>query len=316
MKTPRRTFLRLATGAAALPALPHVARAQSYPSRSVRIIVGAAPGGPPDIGAGRFGQWLSDRLGQPFIVENRPGAGTNIGTEAVSRAPADGYTLLLTTASAAWNATLYRTFNFNFLRDIAPVASVYRQTGVMDVRPSFPAKTVAEFISYAKANPGKINMASTGNGSATHIYGELFKLMAGTDVVHVPYRGNPLALTALMSGEAHVFFDSLSSSIAHIRAGKLRALGVTTAMRSPLLPEVPTVGDYDSRLRGERVARCRRSRNTPAEIIDKLNHEINVGLLDPTIKAWGSAAWAQRRLPARPPISASLSRATLRSGAR
>ena len=225
-----------------------------------------------------IGQWLSDRLGQPFIIENRPGAGTNIGTEAVARAPADGYTLLLTTASAAWNATLYRKLNFDFLRDIAPVASIYRQTGVMDVSPSFPAKTVAEFISYAKANPGKINMASAGNGSATHIYGELFKLMAGTDIVHVPYRGNPLALTALMSGEARVFFDSLSSSIAHIRAGKLRALAVTTAMRSPLLPEVPTVGDFVTGYEASAWLGVGAPRHTPSEIIDRLNREINAGL--------------------------------------
>ena len=286
MKLPRRRFIRLAAGAAALPAVSRTVWAQSYPSRPVRIVVGAAPGGPPDIGARMIGQWLSDRLGQPFIIENRPGAGTNIGTEAVVRAPADGYMLLSATASAAWNATLYRKLNFNFLRDVAPVAGIYRQTGVMDVSPSFPAKTVTEFISYAKANPGKINMASTGNGSATHIYGELFKLMAGTDIVHVPYRGNPLALTALMSGEAHVFFDSLSSSIAHIRAGKLRALAVTAAMRSPLLPEVPTVGDFVPGYEASGWLGVGAPRNTPAEIIDKLNHEINAGLLDPTIKAW------------------------------
>ena len=259
MKLPRRTFLRLATGAAALPALPHVARAQSYPSRSVRIIVGAAPGGPPDIGARMIGQWLSDRLGQPFIVENRPGAGTNIGTEAVSRAPADGYTLLLTTASAAWNATLYRKLNFNFLRDIAPVASVYRQTGVMDVSPSFPAKTVAEFISYAKANPGKINMASTGNGSATHIYGELFKLMAGTDVVHVPYRGNPLALTALMSGEAHVFFELAVVVNRAYQGRQIARAGGDHRDAFAIVAGSPDGRRFRSRLRGERVARCRRS---------------------------------------------------------
>ena len=286
MKLPRRRFIRLAAGAAALPAVSRTVWAQSYPSRPVRIVVGAAPGGPPDIGARMIGQWLSDRLGQPFIIENRPGAGTNIGTEAVVRAPADGYMLLSATASAAWNATLYRKLNFNFLRDVAPVAGIYRQTGVMDVSPSFPAKTVTEFISYAKANPGKINMASTGNGSATHIYGELFKLMAGTDIVHVPYRGNPLALTALMSGEAHVFFNLLSSSIAHIRAGKLRALAVTAAMRSPLLPEVPTVGDFVPGYEASGWLGVGAPRNTPAEIIDKLNHEINAGLLDPTIKAW------------------------------
>lgn len=286
MKSPhRRSFLQLALGTVTLPAVPQMASAQSYPSRPVRIVVGAAPGGPPDIGARMIGQWLSDKLGQPFIIENRPGAGTNIGTEAVVRAPPDGYTLLLTTASSAWNATLYRKLSFDFLRDIAPIAGIYRQSGVMDITPSFPAKTVAEFVSYAKANPGKINMASTGNGSATHIYGELFKLMAGTDIVHVPYRANPLALTALMSGEAHVFFDSLSSSMAHIKAGKLRALAVTAATRSPFLPDVPTVGEFIPGYEASAWLGVGAPKNTPSEAIDKLNREINAGLVDPGIKA-------------------------------
>jgi tripartite-type tricarboxylate transporter receptor subunit TctC len=232
-----------------------------------------------------IGQWLSERLGQPFVVENRLGAGTNIATEAVVRAPADGYTLLQVTSSAAWNAALYDKLNFDFIRDIAPVASLYRQTGVMEVNPSFPAKTVAEFIAYAKANPGKLNMATTGNGGATHIYGELFKMMAGIDMVHVPYRGNPLALTALFTGESHVMFDSLSTSIEHIRAGKLRALAVTSAVRAEALPEVPTVGDFLPGYEASAWLGVGAPRSTPVEIIDKLNTEINAGLADPTIRA-------------------------------
>jgi tripartite-type tricarboxylate transporter receptor subunit TctC len=280
----RRQFLRLAAGATFLPAVSRIASAQTYPTRPVRIIVGSAPGSPPDLAARMIGQWLSERLGQPFIIDNRPGAGTNIATEAVVRSPADGYSLLQVTASAAWNATLYQKLNFNFLQDIAPIASIYRQTGVMDVSPSFPAKTVAEFISYAKANPGKLNMASTGNGSATHVYGELFKMMAGTDIVHVPYRGNPLALTALMAGEAHVFFDSLSTSIAHIRAGKLRALAVTAATRADSLQDVPTVGEYVPGYEASAWLGVGAPKNTPDEILERLNKEINAGLANPTIK--------------------------------
>jgi tripartite-type tricarboxylate transporter receptor subunit TctC len=285
MKLPRRRFLHLAAGAAALPAVPRIARAQAYPSRPVRIIVGLPAGTPPDLMARLIGQWVSERLGQAFIVENRPGGGGNIATEAVVKAPPDGYTLLQVNSAHAWNGALFDKLSFNFMRDIAPVASIYRQTGVMEVHPSFPAKTVVEFIAYAKANPGKINMASTGVASATHIYGELFRMLTGVNMVHVPYRGQPFALTALFAEEAHVFFDSLSTSLEHIRAGKLRALGVTVATRVPVLPDVPTVGDAVPGYEASGFLGFGAPKGTPVEIVGTLNREINAALADPAINS-------------------------------
>jgi tripartite-type tricarboxylate transporter receptor subunit TctC len=238
VKLPRREFLQLAAATAALPVASGV-HAQTYPSRPVRIIVGFVAGGAPDTIGRLMAQWLSERLGKQFLIDNRPGAGGNIGTEAVVRAPADGYTLLLATVSNAINATLYDKLNFNFIRDIAPVASLIRGPGVMLVNPSFPAKTVPEFIAYAKANPRKINMGSAGPGSTPHLYGELFKMIAGVDLLHVPYRGQPQVLTDLIGGQLQVTFDPIVNSIGHVRAGRLRALGVTTASRSELLPDIP-----------------------------------------------------------------------------
>ena len=284
MKPPRRQFLHLAAGAAALPAASRFAWAQTYPTRPVRLIVGVPAGGPPDILARIMGQWLSERLGQPFVIENRPGAGTNIAAEAVVRAPADGYTLLQVTSSNAQNTSLYDKLNFNFIHDIAPVASIYRSTGVMEVNPTFPAKTVPEFIAYAKANPGKINMASSGTGTWTHVSGELFKMMAGVDMIHVPYRGTPSALTALFAGQVQVMFDILATSIEHIRVGKLRALAVTTATRSEFLPDIPTVAEFVSGYEASGWQGIGAPRNTPAEIVEKLNKEINAALADPKMK--------------------------------
>src|SRR5215467_869140 len=261
------------------------ATAQNYPMRPVRLIVGFPAGGPPDIVARLTGQWLSERLGQPFIIENRAGMGGNIATEAVVRAQADGYTLLQVGLSNAWGGSLYDKLNFNFIRDIAPVASIYRAPGVMEAHPSFAAKTVVEFIDYAKANPGRINMASAGNGSATHIYGELFKMMAGVDMVHVPYRGQAFAYPALFAGEVHVLFDSLSTSIEHIRAGRLRALAVTAATRVEGLPDIPTVSEFVPGYEASGWLGIGAPKNTPVEIVDKLNKEINAGLADPKIKA-------------------------------
>src|SRR5215470_16925611 len=242
MKLPRRNFLHLAAGAAALPAVSRFAWAQAYPARPVRVIVPFAPAGDTDLVARLIGQWLSERLGQPFVIENRPGAGTNIGTEAVVRAPADGYTLLLASPPAAINSTLYDKLNFVFLRDIAPVAGVIRAPFVMEVNPSVPAKTVSEFVAYAKTNPGKTSMASAGIGSGPHVAGELFKMMAAVNTVHVPYRGQGPALTDLLAGQVQVYFPTTVSSIGYIRAGRLRALAVTTATRSEVLPDIPTVG--------------------------------------------------------------------------
>src|SRR5215470_12929216 len=244
MRFPRRQFLHLAAGAALLPAMPRLARAQSYPSRPVRWIVGFAAGGPQDIVARLLAQWLSERLGQQFVVENRPGAGGNIGTEAAVRSPADGYTLLMIGPSAAINATLYEGLNFVFLRDVAPVASIMRTSNVMEVNPSFPVKTVAEFIAYAKANPGKVNMASAGSGSSQHIAGELFKMMTGVDMVHVPYRGAAPALTDLIGGQVQAIFSSVTSTVEYVKAEKVRALAVTSTARSEVLPDVPTVADF------------------------------------------------------------------------
>jgi tripartite-type tricarboxylate transporter receptor subunit TctC len=285
MKFPRRNFVHLAAAAAALAAVSAMARAQTYPARPVRIIVGFAAGGAFDITARLVGQWLSDRLGQPFIVENRPGAGTNIATEAVVRAPADGYTLLSGGAVNAVNATLYEKLNFDFIRDIAPVAGIIRFPNLMEVNPSFPAKTVPEFISYAKANPGKITFASTGIGSTQHLSGELFKMMTGVNMVHVPYRGAAPALTDLISGQVQVMFGPLPPSIEFIRAGKLRALAVTTATRSEALPDIPTVGEFVPGYEASGWNGVFSPKHMPAEIINKLNQEINAGLADPDIKA-------------------------------
>jgi tripartite-type tricarboxylate transporter receptor subunit TctC len=285
MKLPRRNFLHLAASAAALPAVSHIAWAQEYPTKPVRIIVGFAPGGGADIAARLIGQWLSERLGQSFVIENRPGAGSNIATEAVVRAPSDGYTLLLVSAPAAINATLYEKLSFNFIRDIAPVASISHVPHVMVVHPSFPAKTVPEFIAYAKANAGKINMASAGNGSTPHVAGELFKMMAGVNLIHVPYRSAGPALTDLLGGQVQVMFDNMASSIEHIRAGKLRPLAVTTTMRSETLPDVPTVSEFVPGYEVSNWFGVGAPKATPAEIIDKLNKEINASLAVPKNKA-------------------------------
>jgi tripartite-type tricarboxylate transporter receptor subunit TctC len=285
MKLPRRNFLHLAAGAAALSAVSRFARAQAYPSRPVRIIVGFAPGGPVDIIARLISQWLSERLAQQFIVENRPGAGSNIGTEAVVRAPADGYTLLLITSTNAINTTLYSKLNFNFTRDIEPVASLLRTTHAMAVHPSVPAKTVPEFIAYAKANPGKINMASGGIGSAPHIYGELFKTMTGVDLVQVHYRGAGPALVDLLAGQVQIIFVNTAASIEYIRAGRLRALAVTTATRSEALPDIPTVGEFVAGYEASGWQGLGAPKNTPAYIVEKLNKEINAALVDPKVKA-------------------------------
>jgi len=281
----RRQFLHLAAGAAVLPALSRVARAQAYPSRPVRIVVGFPPGGPTDILARLMGQWLSERLGQQFIVDNRPGAGGNIGVEAVVRAHPDGYTLLQVSVVNAINATLYEKQTFNFIRDVVPVASISRVPTVMEVNQSVPARTVSEFIAYAKANPGKLNMASSGIGTSQHVFGELFKTMAGIDMVHVPYRGSAPAITDLLSGQVQVMFDTMASSIEHIRAGKLRALAVTTATRLDVLPDIPTVSDFVPGYEASGWNGMAAPKNTPAEIIDKLNKEINAGLADSKIKA-------------------------------
>jgi tripartite-type tricarboxylate transporter receptor subunit TctC len=284
MKLPRRQFLHLAAGAAALPAASSIARAQTYPSRPVRIVVGFPPGGGADITARLIGQWLSERLGQPFIIENRPGAGGNMATEAVVRAPADGYTLLLATTPNAVNATLYEKLNFNFVRDVAPVAAIYSVPNVMAVHPSFPAKTIPEFIAYSKSNPGKVNMGSGGIGAPMHMSGELFKIMAGIDLVHVFYRGAGPAQTDLLAGQVHVSFPTMPSSIEHIRTGKLRALGVTTATRAEALPDIPTVREFVPGYEASTWYGVGAPRNTPAEIVEKLNREINSALADPRMK--------------------------------
>jgi tripartite-type tricarboxylate transporter receptor subunit TctC len=285
MKLPRRQFLHLAAGAAALPAVSRLARAQDYPARPVRLIVGFAPGGTTDITARLVGQWLSERLGQQFVIENRTGAATNIATEAVVRAPADGYTLLLVTASNAINATLYDKLSFNFIRDIAPVAGIIRYPLVMQVNPSFPAKTVPEFISYVKSNPGKISYGSGGIGTSIHVASELFKMMAGVDMIHVPYRGGAPAMTDLMAGQVQVVFNPVPESMEFIRAGKLRPLAVTTATRSEVLPDVPTVGDFVPGYEASALQGIGAPKQMPAEIVDKLNKEINAGLVDPKLKA-------------------------------
>jgi tripartite-type tricarboxylate transporter receptor subunit TctC len=285
MTLPRRRFLRLAAGAAALPALSPFTWAQTYPSQPVRVIVGFAAGGPNDILARLIGQWLSKRLGQPFIIENRLGAGSNIAAEAVVHAPPDGYTLLLVGSPNAINATLYEKLSFNFLRDIAPVASFMRGALVMVVHPSVPAKTLPEFIAYAKANPGKLSYGSGGVGGITHITPELLKMMAGIEMVHVPYRGVAPALTDLLGGQVHVLFANPAQLIPHIGSGKLRALAITTAMRSETLPDIPTVGEFVPGYEASSIFGFGAPNNTPADIVDKLNKEINAGLAAPTVKA-------------------------------
>ena len=285
MIIPRRRFLHLAAGAAALPVMSGTARTETYPTRPVRAIVPLAAGGAADISARLMGQWLAERLGQPFIIENRTGAGGNIGTEAVVTAPADGYTLLVAGSFNAINATLYDKLNFNFIRDIAPVAGIMRNPLIMEVTPSFPTKSVGEFIAYAKADPGKLNMGSAGIGTPQHMAGELFKVMAGVDMVHVPYRGSGPMLTDLLRGELHVAFDPMLSSIEHIRAGRLRALAVTTATRSERLPDIPTVAESVSGYESFGWVGIGVPRNTRIDIIERINGEINAGLANAKVKA-------------------------------
>ena len=281
----RRHFLKLVGAALAAPAFPRIASAEDYPTRPVRIVAGFAAGGGVDITARLIGQWLGDRLGQSFVVENRAGAGGNIGTEAVVNAAPDGYTLLLATVPNAVNASLYEKLNFDFIKGTAPVAGIIRVPMVILVHPSVPAKTVAEFINYAKANPGKINMASAGNGSAPHMAGELFKMMAGVDMVHVPYRGQGPALTDLLSGQVQVLFAAAPGTSDYITTGKLRALAVTTAARSAMLPELPVVGDFVPGYEASQWYGISAPASTPAAIVEKLNREINAGIADPGLKA-------------------------------
>jgi len=285
MKLPRRQFLYLATGAAALPAMSRIAWAQAYPTRPVRMVAPFAAGGPADILARLIGQWLSERLGQPFVIENRPGAAGNIGTEVVVKSPPDGYTLILAGSPNMINATLYDKLNFNFIRDIAPVAGIVRFPLVMAVHPSVPAKTVPEFIAHAKANPGKINMASGGIGATPHVAGELFQMMTGVRMIHVPYRGAAPALTDLLAGQVQVSFANTVASIEYIRAGKLRPLAVTTATRSEALPDISTVGEFVPGYEASGWSGIGSPKNTPSQIVDKLNAETNAGLADPKIKA-------------------------------
>jgi tripartite-type tricarboxylate transporter receptor subunit TctC len=281
----RRQFLHLAAGAAALPAISQVARAQAYPTRPVRIVAGFAPGGSVDIVARLIGQWLTERLGQTVIIENRPGGTSNVATEGVVKAPADGHTLLLVSSANFINATLYDKLSFDFIRDIAPVANLVKIPNVVEVNPSVPVKTIPEFIAYAKANPGKINMGTGGTGTSQHVSGELFKMMTGVNLVHVPYRGSAPMLTDLLGGQVQVAFDNVPSSIEHIRAGKLRALAVTTSTRSDALPDIPTVNSFVPGYEASAYFGIGAPKNTPPEIIDKLNKEINAGLADPKIKA-------------------------------
>jgi tripartite-type tricarboxylate transporter receptor subunit TctC len=285
MKLPhRRQFLHLAAGAAVLPTLPRIALAQTYPTRPVRLIVTFAAGGSPDIIARLMGQWLSERLGQPIIVDNRPGAAGNIGTEIGVRAPPDGYTLLMALSVNAINASVYNNLSFNFMRDTAPVASIASTPLIMEVNPSVPAKTVPEFIAYAKANPGKISMASGGKGAPGHVAGELFKMMAGVDMVHVPYRGDALVLPDLISGQVQVYFGVMPASLGYIRAGKLRALAVTSATRQEALPDVPTVGEFLPGFEARGWYGIVVPKATPTEIVEKLNKAINAALVDPNMK--------------------------------
>jgi tripartite-type tricarboxylate transporter receptor subunit TctC len=286
MKLPhRRQFLHHAAGAAALPVVSRSARAQAYPARPVRIIHGFAPGGGADIIARLIGQWLSERLGQPFVAESQPGSVTNLATEAVVRAPADGYTLLLATSPNATNATLYQNLNFNFIRDTTPIASIGRIASIMEVNPSFPAMTVDGFIAYAKANPGKVSYGSDGNGTTSHMSGELFKLMTGVDMVHVPYRSAPPALADLIAGQVQAMFDPIVRSIESVRAGKLRPLAVTTSMRSSMLPEIPAVSDFLPGYESSAWFGFVAPKGTSVEVVDRVNKEINAALADPNVRA-------------------------------
>jgi tripartite-type tricarboxylate transporter receptor subunit TctC len=286
MKLPhRRKFLHLAAGAAALPAVSSIARAETYPSRPVRLFVGFPAGGVADLFARLAGQILSDQLGQPVIIENRAGAGGNLAAEAVVRAPPDGYTLLQLTSSNSWNVALYDKPNFDLIRDIVPVASINRGIGVLVVHPSFSAKTLPDFIAYAKANPGKVSMASGGVGSSQHVYGEMFKSMAGIDMLHVPYRGGGPALADLLAGHVPVMFDTLATSIEYIRGGKLRALAVTSATRSDMLPNIPAIAEFVPGYEATGWQGIGAPRNTPADIIEKLNKAIKAGLADSKMKA-------------------------------
>jgi tripartite-type tricarboxylate transporter receptor subunit TctC len=285
MKLSRRNFLHLVAGAAALPAVSPLAWAQSYPTRPVRIVVGLTAGSASDIVARIMGQWLSEHLGRQFVVENRPGAGTNIAAEAVVRSVPDGYTLLLAASPNAINASLYDKLSFNFIRDIAPVAAISREPNVIVVNPSLPTRTVPELIAYAKANPGRINMASAGNGTTSHLAGELFKMMTGVNMVHVPYRGGGPALTDLLAGQVQVFFPPMVVPVGQIRAGKLRALAVTTATRSEALPDIPTVGEFVPGYEASVWFGLGVPKGTPAEVINKLNQETNAALTDIKIKA-------------------------------
>ena len=285
MKIPRRSVLRLAACAAALPAAPALVWAQSYPARPVRVVVPVAPGGANDVTARIICQWLSEHLGQQFIVENRPGAGTNIGTEAVIRSPADGYTLLISGSNAAINPSLFQNLNFNFIRDTVPIGSIVRVPQLMQVNPSVPAKTVPEFIAYAKANPGKIAMGSGGIGSPAHVIGEYFKLMTGTDLTHVPYRGAAPAVTDLIGGQIQVAFTELATSLGHVKEGRLRALAVTTATRTPVLPDVPTLSEFIPGFEASQWVGLVAPKDTPSAIIERLNAEINAGLTDAKLKA-------------------------------
>jgi len=285
MKLPRRQFLRLAAGAAALAVVSRIARAQAYPSRPVRIVVPFASGGATDIIARLMGQWLSERLGQQFVIDNRPGGGSSIGTEAVVRAPPDGYTLLLIGSSAAVNAAFYDKLHFNVVRDIAPVATIFHGPLVMVVNPSVPAKTVLEFIGYAKANPGKISMASGGSGTIGHVAGELFKMMTSINLVHVPYSSAGPVFSDLLSGQVQIMFPTTVASVEYVKAGRLRALAVTTATRSEALPDIPTVAEFVPGYESSVFYGLGAPKNTPAEIVDRLNKEINAGLADPKIKA-------------------------------
>jgi tripartite-type tricarboxylate transporter receptor subunit TctC len=285
MKLHRRKFLQLTAGAAVLPAVGQTAWAQAYPARPVRVIVPVAPGGANDVTARLIGQWLSERLGQQFVIENRPGAGTNVGTEAAIRSPADGYTLLISGSNAAINPALFKSLNFNFIRDTTPIGSIVRVPQLMQVNPSVPANSVPEFIAYAKANPGKIAMGSGGNGSPAHVIGEYFKLMTGTDLTHVPYRGAAPAVTDLIGGQIQVAFTELATSLGHVKAGRLRALAVTTAARTEALPEVPTLGGFIPGFEASQWVGLVAPKDTPPAIIEKLNAEINAGLADPKVKS-------------------------------